>query len=441
MNSAFAYNYELLMSLISELESEINSFVTRPGIDFSRKRKISFQDTILFLLTMRGGSLNTAFFDFFSCRSQKDLPSLSALQQQRAKIHPDAFYHLLHRFSRSLPSEHDYEGFQLLACDGSDLNIFYNPDDKDSCKPSGSGKKGSNQLHLHALYDLCNKKYVDVLIEKTMVSNESRALIQMLRNIPHPDRTIILADRGYETYHVFAHIMAKGLSFVIRTKDIFSKGGISCGFRLPDRELDEELDFFITRSTVHSKRDPIRYKKLSPGSAFDFLNLEKDGKQAVYPMHLRLVRFQLDTGEYECIVTNLGKDRFPPEKIKELYHLRWGIETSFRKLKYNIGVSNLHSKKAEYVEQEIYARIIMYNFCESVTAHVTVKQKDQKYVYQINFTMAVHICKIFLQKSCSTIPPHIETLLLQYLTPVRPGRKFPRSKKMKGFVAFGYRVS
>lgn len=144
-----------------------------------------------------------------------------------------------------------------------------------------------------------------------MVSNESRALIQMLRNIPHPDRTIILADRGYETYHVFAHIMAKGLSFVIRTKDIFSKGGISCGFRLPDRELDEGLDFFITRSTVHSKRDPIRYKKLSPRSAFDFLNLEKDGKQAVYPMHLRLVRFQLDTGEYECIVTNLGKDRFP----------------------------------------------------------------------------------------------------------------------------------
>lgn len=124
-------------------------------------------------------------------------------------------------FSRSLPSEHDYEGFQLLACDGSDLNIFYNPDDKDSCKPSGSGKKGSNQLHLHALYDLCNKKYVDVLIEKTMVSNESRALIQMLRNIPHPDRTIILADRGYETYHVFAHIMAK-VSPLSSVQKIFS---------------------------------------------------------------------------------------------------------------------------------------------------------------------------------------------------------------------------
>ena len=427
--------------LISELESEINSFVTRPGIDFSRKRKISFQDTILFLLTMRGGSLNTAFFDFFSCRSQKDLPSLSALQQQRAKIHPHAFYHLLHRFSRSLPSEHDYEGFQLLACDGSDLNIFYNPDDKDSCKPSGSGKKGSNQLHLHALYDLYNKKYVDVLIEKTMVSNESRALVQMLGNISTPARTIILADRGYETYHVFAHIMAKGLSFVIRTKDISRRGGISYGFRLPDRELDEDLDFFITRSTVHSKKDPVHYKKLSPSSVFDFLDLEKDGKQAVYPMRLRMVRFLLDTGGYECIVTNLEREAFPPWRIRELYHLRWGIETSFRKLKYSLGLSQLHSKKAGYVEQEIYARVILYNFCESVTPHVSTHQKKTKYAYQVNFTMAVHICKAFLQKSSPTISPHIETLLLRYLVPVKPGRKFPRTKKRKGFVSFAYRVS
>ena len=70
----------------------------------------------------------------------------------------------------------------------------------------------------------------------------------MLENIKSPAKTIILADRGYETYHVFAHIMAKGLAFVIRTKDISRKGGIAYGFRLPDRELDKDLEFFVTRS-------------------------------------------------------------------------------------------------------------------------------------------------------------------------------------------------
>ena len=168
------------------------------------------------------------------------------------------------------------------------------------------GKRGSNQLHLHALYDLCNKKYTDI-----------------------------------------ANIIQK----------------INCT---------------ITRSTVHSKKDPVRYKKLSPRSVFDFLDLEKDGKQAVYPMKLRIVRFLLDTGEYECIVTNLKRDAFPPWRIKELYHLRWGIETSFRKLKYSVGLSCFHSKKAEYVEQEIYARVIMYNFCESITPHVSTHQKKKQ---------------------------------------------------------------
>ena len=129
---------------------------------------------------------------------------------------------------------------------------------------------------------------------------------------------------------------------------------------------------------MHSKKDPVRYKKLSPRSVFDFLDLEKDGKQAVYPMKLRIVRFLLDTGEYECIVTNLKRDAFPPWRIKELYHLRWGIETSFRKLKYSVGLSCFHSKKAEYVEQEIYARVIMYNFCESITPHVSTHQKKKQ---------------------------------------------------------------
>ena len=50
------------------------------------------------------------------------------------------------------------------------------------------------------------------------------------------------------------------------------------------------------------------------------------------------------------------------EEIKELYHKRWGIETSFRELKYAIGLSALHSKKRESIKQEIYARLLLYNF-------------------------------------------------------------------------------
>ncbi|WP_282432990.1 transposase [Desulfosporosinus meridiei] len=48
---------------------------------------------------------------------------------------------------------------------------------------------------------------------------------------------------------------------------------------------------------------------------------------------------------YKTVYTNLNAEDFPPEKIKQLYNLRWGIETSFKELKYAVGLASLHSKK------------------------------------------------------------------------------------------------
>ena len=59
---------------------------------------------------------------------------------------------------------------------------------------------------------------------------------------------------------------------------------------------------------------------------------------------IRVVRFKLDTGEYETMATSLPRTLSISE-IKELYHSRWGIETAFRELKYSIGLINLHGKK------------------------------------------------------------------------------------------------
>ncbi|MCR5788361.1 MAG: transposase [Lachnospiraceae bacterium] len=46
-------------------------------------------------------------------------------------------------------------------------------------------------------------------------------------------------------------------------------------------------------------------------------------------------------------MTNLDQAEYPPDKIKELYASRWGIETSFRDLKYTVGMLDFHSKKVK----------------------------------------------------------------------------------------------
>ena len=53
------------------------------------------------------------------------------------------------------------------------------------------------------------------------------------------------------------------------------------------------------------------------------------------------------------LYTNLDSETFLIGTIKELYRLRWGIETSFRELKYTIGLSCLHGKKTDFLLQEV----------------------------------------------------------------------------------------
>ena len=43
------------------------------------------------------------------------------------------------------------------------------------------------------------------------------------------------------------------------------------------------------------------------------------------------------------------RKNYPLKRIKELYHLRWGIETSFKKLKYSLGSVQFHSKQDKFM--------------------------------------------------------------------------------------------
>src|SRR5699024_7255543 len=85
------------------------------------------------------------------------------------------------------------------------------------------------------------------------------------------------------------------------------------------------------------------------------------------------IRFPISETTYESIITNLPAEEFSLEDIKALYHMRWGIETSFRELKYAIGLTHFHSKKPDYIRQEIWARLILYNFCEAITTRTVMK--------------------------------------------------------------------
>ena len=298
-----------LSSLIHEMATAPWLFSKNPEVDFSRNRKLDFVSTIQFLL-MESGSLKKELLDYF--QFSVDTPSASAFCQQRNKLLLEAFQFLFYEFNSCFSFEKKYKDYQLLACDGSDLNIARNPNDAGTYFQSQPTDRGFHQIHLNALFDLCEKRYIDLVIQPARLENESLAMTQMIDRYKGEKKTIFIADRGYETYNIFAHVQEKGMCYLIRVKD---GGGelLTGSFDLPDEnEFDHDMQLILTR-------------------------------------------------------------------------------------------------------------------------------KQTKHVYQMNYTIAIHICRYFLRNDIS--PPDVETLIQKNLLPVRPGRSDPRKVKPKSAVSFLYRVA
>ena len=127
--------------------------------------------------------------------------------------------------------------------------------------------------------------------------------------------------------------------------------------------------------------------------------------------------------------------------IKKLYQLRWGIETSFRELKYAIGLTSFHARKVDYIKQEVFARLLLYNYCELITTHVVQRIQTKGKTKQVNFTIAIYIGREYIRQKRNLSPPDVIKLIEKHILPVRPGRKDPRKVKPQASVSVWYRVS
>ena len=431
---------KLLISEIKNVASQPHKYCSNPYTDFTRNRKLSMQKMLLGIIGMESKSLTNELLDLFHASAQT--PTASAFIQQRNKIKPKAFESIFKNFSKNLMNLFDKD-MPIFAIDGSDIQIPTNPNDTNSYIAGINGHKGYNLLHINALYDLNKHIYSDVIIQKAKEHDEHKAL-QELVDYSEITKALVIADRGYESFNSMAHIQEKGWFFLIRVKD--GNNGIKQGLDLPKTEcFDINISLKLTRKKTNAVKDLFKdknhYRMVSSTQPFDNLplNNRKAEPAKFYELNFRIVRFPISEDTYETVVTNLDKDRYSSAGLKKLYTSRWGIETSFRDLKYTIGLLNLHSKKVMCILQEIYAHMTMYNFAEMITSHVVIEKKQRKHTYKANFSVAAHICRLFYRGK--TTPPDLEAIIAKNLIPIRPGRHREGNVKAKNFQGFLYRVT
>ena len=429
---------EKLDSCITELDSMHHLFCKNPKTDFTRNRKISFEDTVRFLIELQSKSLPNEVIDYFGHTPSS--PSASALIQQRDKILIEGFEYLFKLFSNECLSLSSplQKGYRLLACDGSDINIFRNPNDSESF--INEGECGYNAIHLNALFDILSCTYYDFDIQGKKKLHERSALNTMVDRYDDTVPAIFIADRGYESFNTFAHIIERKQHFLIRIKDINSNGILSA-YDLPDDEFDSYIETTLTkRHTKETKGHPETYTILPHHTDFDFI----DSNKQYYNISFRIVRFKTDNGKYVCVATNLPKEHFSMKELKDLYRLRWNEETSFRELKYIIGLINFHSKKRDFIAQELIARIIVYNYCQMVNQHAAQLQSlnqnvKGKYRLKVNFATTVNICRSYICHGGDE--KELLLLIMKHMSYIKLNAKYPihlRPKRNRDFI---YRVA
>lgn len=428
----------MLLATLNEIAADPSKYAVKPGKDFTRNRKMGFHDTIMMLLTMEADCIKEELYRYYG--RTPTAPSKSAFYKQRRKLNENALANLLFMFNAKLTKKLYNGKYQFIACDGSAVDIFRNPDDPDTFfEPNGKSTRGFNQVHINAFYSILDRRFTNLVIQPGRKRNEYAAFCEMVDAAgSNEPSTVYFADMGYASYNNFAHVIENGQFFLIRCNDKKLCGILG---RPVDglREMDCHVDRILTRTQSKKKFSrpefSDRYRYTCAAVPMDYL----DETRKEYDISLRVVRFEIEPGSFENIITNLPDMEFDFEEFKDLYHMRWNEENSFRDLKYPLCLKAFHSKKYEYIVQEIWARAILHNFSSAIISGVKIEQRDTRYEYQVNFAEAFKTCRNFLRIHDSVAEMEVESLIAQNIEPIRPGRTFARQHRFKLPISFCYR--
>jgi len=391
---------------------------------FSRTRKLPFSTVILFLMNFVRCSLQKeldGFFQLFqfSDRSERKVTA-SAFCRARRKISFEAFVDLNQRllsfFYQSFPVRR-WMGFRLLAVDGSTLRV---PDNDETRKFFGvwhpaKTRKTCPLARVSLLYDVLNRITVHALMVPKGEGERSLAA-KHVQNTGEGD--LLLLDRGYPAYWLFALILNRGSQFLCRMKK----------------------DSVLVREFLRSgKREAIVTLKPSPAA----IKFCQEKNLSTNPLKVRVLRFTLKNRVKVVLLTSLlDKRQFPLAELKELYTKRWSVETAYSHFKCRIEIENFSGKSPLAVLQDFHARVLTANLTAMIVHPVQdfieeqAKNHPERLRYQVNFTYALSSMKnnvvlLFARRHITKILRSLLSLLGKSLSIIRPGRKNPRKRGPK----------
>lgn len=405
---------------------------------FTRTRKLPPYRLMLQMFAQKGKTQLSELMNLYKDLDTNLDVSTVAFFNARMKFNPYA----LKLMSRDFLSEiYDREnesfvklnGYYVTAVDGSD---FVLPSTDDNAMKYGRATNNSVNLEeddypvegkLSVIYDCINKCIFDSEIgeykhsERDFASKHLKSLKEIIR-VP----TITIFDRGYFSMRLVDQMIEDHQKFLFRLpKGVLNRyvDQVSCG-------EDKIFDVTFNRVQTNDYREDRKFRMKLMNTVYQ----------------LRIVKIPIvnaDTGKIdeEILVTNLSQDEFDIEALKELYHLRWEIETAYNILKNKMKIEEFSGYRERLILQDIYACIWLYNIIMMRIIEINEENEipEERYKYEMkrNINITIGIVKTYFVKSIilagkEESVEYFNTytgLINKYLVPIRPGRHYKRGKK------------
>jgi hypothetical protein len=349
-------------------------------------------------------STQSALRSFFAAIGKNVTVKQQSFSEARKKIRVEAFIELYQVTVSEMLAQFrkTWNGYRLCAIDGSKISL---PSDKVLADYFGTmGKNGSAPTAQGSvLYDILNDIVYDARIEP--LTYDERLLsewhLNSFESFADPlEKRLIIYDRGYPSFDLIRKHENDGLYYVMRVRKNFNKG-------------------------IDSQTAPDGYVWLAQGDE---------------RIHVRVLKFPLDSGETETLITNVMDKRLGVKAFKKLYFMRWPIETKYDVVKNKLQLENFSSRTVEGVQQDFFAAMLLANVAATAAhdAQFDVddarRGKANKYDYKVNINETIGVLKdrfvIALTIDDTKIQDEYVQGIIQeiasHVVPRRPGRSSPR---------------
>ncbi len=383
---------------------------------FTRNRKINFVEVVSLILCGINCSTNAALRRFFEKLGKDTTMSQSAFSQARNKINYSLFKELFedtgsHYCQNELTfrrlGNHKYKGRILSAIDGTQVKLPYTKKLHAYFGTSGQGDHAVTG-RCSIKYDVLNDTIMDACFDSFSVGERAQT-VQMLshRTVWKSAKELIIFDRGYYSLELVQLISSRqNTEFIMR---------------LPTKRIPAADELGIGSHIINVT--------------------DADGKS----IKLRIVKFKLSTDEIETLVTNVFTKSWSLDEFKELYFLRWPVETKYDIVKNKIALENFSGLTVNAIYQDVFASLYLSNMIAfaKYDADKQIKaaraDKKNKFEYQPNVNEIVGIFKDSFITACvdedSDRRAHIAMKIVKsatdYAVPIRPGRSIPRPDRVR----------